>query len=166
MFRPTLSALAAALALVMATTAAAQCQFTGLAVQSFGMFCNTGPTGCCAIVSSPTTLSFGLDGSSCTLNVEVNALEGCCGVAVLARIVAFGASPAAVPLPQFGPGCTLWVQPVEFREQSGALAQIPLPPTLPPGIQFFAQAGALILNPVPAPNLVVTLSGGQAVTLQ
>jgi len=166
MFRPTALAAALAPALLLATTAAAQCQFTGIAVQSYGTFCNTGPTGCCAIVSSPTTLSFGLDVTSCALAVEVNALEGCCGVAVLARVVAFGSSQAAVPVPQFGPGCTLWVQPVEFRDQGSALAQIPLPPTLPPGIQFFAQAGALILNPFPAPNLVVTLSHGQAVTLQ
>src|SRR5262245_39333900 len=153
------------LAFVLATTAVAQCQFTSIAVQSFGMFCNAGPTGCCRVQSFPTSLTLGLDASMCALEVEIGALEGCCGVGVLAPVLASGSSPAAVPVPQFGPGCMLWVQPIEFRGQTTAQDRIPLPPTLPPGIQFFAQAGALIWSPLPAPSLVVTLTGAQAVTL-
>ena len=64
------------------------------------------------------------------------------------------------------PGCTLWVQPVEFRAQTTAQDRFPLPPTLPLGTQFVAQAGALIFSPFPAPSLVVTLTGAQVVMLQ
>lgn len=151
--------------LLLAGTAAAQCQFSGLATQPAGPSCNIGPTGCCAIPSAPTQLLVQLDPAACAVDFTVLALEGCCGVTVPLRLVAIGTVPANVPLPQFGIGCTLWLQPDVILVQSGAPLSIVIPPLLPP-LTFLAQAAAVIQDPFGQPRVVVTLSDAKAITLQ
>src|SRR5262245_3113384 len=163
LFRTTLRRAGAAL--LLGAAAAAQCQFTGISTQSVGAHCNLGPTGCCAIPSVPPVLAPALDVRNCRLDMEVRANNGCCGVVITMRLLVLGAAPAAVPLPQFGPGCTLWVQPAVLLLQLGPVFQLPLPPSLPP-LTFFAQGSALFFDPFAQPNEVVTLTDGLAITLQ
>lgn len=151
-------------ALLLATGAAAQCQFSTLTLRTVGPFCNMGSTGCCAIVQQPTVLAGALDTSRCELAMQVRALEGCCGVAVQARILVLGAAPATLPLPSLGRGCTLWVQPDALLLLLGSdTFALPIPPRLPP-ITLLAQAAAMITSPFSSP--LWTLTDAQAVALQ
>jgi hypothetical protein len=154
-----------AAALLCASAALAQCPFNTVTAQSVGPFCNTGPTGCCAIVSSPTILAPTLDVTTCALDLEVSALEGCCGVTVAVRLLALGATTANIPLPQLGAGCALWVQPDAILVQQSSPFRLAIPPGLLP-FTFFAQSSAIITNVLfPAPT-VVTLSEALALSLQ
>jgi hypothetical protein len=151
--------------LLCAGAAAAQCQFSSVSAQSAGPYCNLGPTGCCAIAQQPTLLRPTLEVTTCRLNVEVSALEGCCGVTVAVRLLALGAAPANLPLPQFGSGCALWLQPDVILVQQAATFSLAIPPTLPP-VTFLAQGCAVITNTLfPAPT-VLTLSNALALSLQ
>lgn len=155
---------AAALAL-LPVVALAQCRITSLVTQNAGPSCNTGPTGCCAIVSSPTVLTASLDPIGCAVDLDVRALEGCCGVAVRARLLVLGASTAVLPVPIVGPGCVVSVQPAAFLVQtSGPSFRLQLPPTLQP-FQFFAQAAAIIA-PFPVAADVFTISNALSLQLQ
>lgn len=157
--------LASVLALALATAAAAQCPFTSVTAQSIGPSCNLGPTGCCAIVEQPTILAPTLDVTACSLDLEVRALEGCCGVTVAARLLALGVGTATIPVPQLGPRCVLSVAPATILVQQAPVFRFAIPPTLQP-FTFHAQACAVITNTqFPAPT-VVTLSDGLALTLQ
>ncbi len=142
----------------------AQCQFTALTSQPIGTFCNMGSTGCCAIAGGPTQLEAQLDVTNCSLGLTVRAIEGCCGVTIPLRVVAIGTTLANVPLPQFGIGCTLWLQPTDFFVLSGATTALPIPPALPP-LTFLAQGAAVVVDPFQLPALV-TLTSAQAITLQ
>lgn len=157
--------LASVLALALATTATAQCPFTSITARSVGPSCNLGPTGCCAIAEQPTILAPALDVSACSLDLEVRALEGCCGVTVAVRLLALGAGTANIPLPQLGAGCALSVAPATILAQQAPVFRLAIPPTLQ-AFTFHAQACAVITNTqFPAPT-VVTLSDGLALTLQ
>jgi len=157
-----LSRLAAVVAVL--PLAAAQCPFSSLSVQSAGASCNLQPTGCCAIVSGPTQLNATLAVTPCALDLEVPAIEGCCGVAVPARLLVLGDAPTAVPLPNFGPSCTLWVLPgVALVLTLGDRFTLPIPPALPP-ITFLAQAAAIHTSPFGPP--VVTFTEAKALSLR
>lgn len=153
-----------ALAALLAAPAAAQCQFSTLTMQTVGPFCNLGTTGCCAIVEQPTVLAGTLDTNRCALGMQVSALEGCCGVAVAARVLVLGTGPANLPLPSLGRGCTLSVQPdAMLLLLSGDTFALPIPRGLPP-ITLLAQAAALITSPFTSP--LWTLTNAHSVALQ
>jgi hypothetical protein len=153
-------------AVALAGLSAAQCPFTSVTAQSAGAFCNVGPTGCCAVAEQPTQLAASLDVGACALDLQVSALEGCCGVAVAARLLVLGDLPAAIPVPQFGPRCTVWVQPaVVLVRTSGDTFRLPIPANLPP-LTLRAQAAAIISNPFPTPSFVNTLTEAYTVALQ
>jgi hypothetical protein len=144
--------------------AAAQCPFSSLSVQSAGASCNLQPTGCCAIVSGPTQLNATLAVTPCALEMQVPAVEGCCGVVVPARILVLGDVLTAVPFPNFGPTCTLWVLPgVALVLTLGDSFSLAIPPALPP-ITFLAQAAAIHTSPFGPP--VVTFSEAKALSLR
>jgi len=158
-------ALFGAAALALASTAAAQCQFSSLSAQSAGAFCNISSTGCCAIPSAPCQLLPLLDVTNCTVVFTVHQLEGCCGITVPFRFLAIGMTPAVIPLPGFGPTCTLWLVPDQFFVMTTATIAIPIPPTLPP-LTFQAQGAALVNDPFGPVNPVMTISGALAISLQ
>ena len=140
-------------------------QFQSVTAQIIGDGCNLGPTGCCAVVQSPTTLTTTLDPLTNQLRLNVNALEGCCGVAVPLRLLVIGTQPAFVPLPGFGGTCALHVAPVALFATTADHFLFNLPP-LPP-LSFLAQAGAWITSPFPRLGTsVVTFTDGLAITLQ
>lgn len=143
----------------------AQCLFTSVATQMIGPGCNVGTTGYCKIVGLPTTTTFTLDVANCALDIRVNLFEAC-GVVVPFRAVAIGFQQIAVPLPDFGAGCTLHVTPdIVLSTSSG-----PLQLMLPPGVAtlgFFAQSIALSLAPVGGQGSDgFTFSDAVAVSLQ
>src|SRR5262245_21904187 len=154
-----------AAALSLATAATAQCQFSSLSSQSAGAFCNIPSTGCCAIASSPTQLQPALNVTACTVEFTVRQIEGCCGMAVPFRFLAIGMTPAVIPLPEFGPTCTLWLVPDQFFVMTTATISIPIPPTLPP-LTFQAQGAALVIDPFGPVNPVMAISGALAISLQ
>lgn len=150
--------------LLLAAAATAQCQFSTLTMQTVAPFCNLGTTGCCAVVEQPTVLRGTLDTTRCAVGMQVSALEGCCGVAVQARILVLGTAPAMVPLPSLGRNCTLWVQPAAvLLLLSGDTFTLPIPRGLPP-ITLQAQASAIITSPFT--SLMVTLTNAHTVALQ
>jgi hypothetical protein len=163
MFVRILPAMTAAMTVLAA--ADAQCQFTGIATQHLGAFCNIGSTGCCAVPSSPTRIEPSFDGSACVFDVAVRAVEGCCGVTVVLRALAIGTPHPGIPLPDLGLGCTLWVQPADVRVQTGELFRFPIPPTLPP-VTFAAQAAAVIVDPFLHPSGLPTLTQALTISLQ
>ena len=80
------------------------------------------------------------------------------------RFLAIGMTPAVIPLPEFGPTCTLWLVPDQFFVMTTATIAIPIPATLPP-LTFQAQA-ALVNDPFGPVNPVMTISGALAISLQ
>jgi hypothetical protein len=138
-------------------------QITSLSATSIGAWCNIGPTGCCAIPGGPTQLVPSLDVASQNVQIDVVAVEGCCGVVVQFRALALGTQQALVPLPEFGVGCTLHVAPVVLLAATANPFVLPLPPGLPP-LTFLAQAAAYITSPF-TPD-VLTLTDGLAIALQ
>jgi hypothetical protein len=149
----------------LATSLSLPAQFQGLTTQSIGAGCNLGPTGCCAVVAGPTTLMASLDPLNNQLRLHVQALEGCCGIAVPLRLLVIGTQPAIVPLPGFGPTCVLHVTPVALFATTADHFLFNLPP-LPP-LSFLAQAGAYITSPSPGlGSSLVTFTDGLSVTLQ
>src|SRR5262245_42425201 len=149
----------------LTTGLALPAQFQSITTQSIGSGCNLGPTGCCAVVAGPTTFSPSLDTLNNQLRLHVNAIEGCCGVAVPLRLLVLGSQPAFVPLPEFGGTCVLHVAPVALFATTGDHFLFNLPP-LPP-LSFLAQAAAWITSPFPGPGAdVVTFTDGVAITLQ
>ncbi|HEX6811790.1 MAG TPA: hypothetical protein VF384_09235 [Planctomycetota bacterium] len=140
-------------------------QFQTVTAQSIGPGCNMGSTGCCAIVQSPTTLVPMLDVAANRLHLSVNALEGCCGVAVPLRFLVLGTQPVFVPLPEFGGTCALHVLPVALFASTANNFVFDLPP-MPP-VSFLAQAAAFITSPFPAAGSdVLTFTDGLAITVQ
>jgi hypothetical protein len=144
--------------------AVAQSPFTSVSLTSAGPSCNLQPTGCCAVVSAPTEMFATLDTTQSVLRLAVPAVVGCCGVAVPVRLLAIGTAPAVIPLPQFGLGCTLWLQPVAVLALVGSdTFVLPIPSTLQP-LTFLAQAAAVHTQTF-GPT-VVTLSAAESIALQ
>jgi len=145
--------------------AAAQGPFTSVSLTSAGPSCNLQPTGCCAVVSAPTQMLATLDVTQSVLSIAVPAVVGCCGVAVPVRLLAIGTAPAVIPLPAFGQGCTLWLQPAAVLALVGSdTFVLPIPPTLTPPLVFLAQAAAVHTQTF-GPT-IVTLSAAESITLQ
>lgn len=149
---------------VLALTASSlPAQYQSLSTQSIGASCNFGSTGCCAIASQPTVLVPTLDTTTNRLLFAINAVEGCCGVAVQLRALALGTQQVLVPLPEFGTLCVLHVAPIVLLAQTSNSFVVPLPTSGPP-LTFLAQGAAFITDPW-SPG-VMTLTGGLALTLQ
>lgn len=149
---------------LLATTAfaPAQCLFTTVTQSSVGPSCNWASTGFCAVAALPAWLLSTLDVPNCRLEIEVNAFSGC-GASVPIRVLVLGLQPATVPLPDFGLGCTLHVQPDLFFAQGNG----PFLIDLPPGVQtftFFAQGAAFSVPPL-QPDGWWTFSDGVQVDL-
>ncbi len=144
------------------SVASAQCLFTTVTAQSVGPSCNFPSTGGCAIPSVPVSLTPTLDTGNCTLSIAVNAFEGC-GATVPLRVLALGFQPVAVPLPEFGLGCTLHVLPVVMLANASGPFVLPLPNGVA-SLGFLAQ-GAVISVP-PFSSGFVALSDGLSVSLQ
>ena len=141
----------------------AQCLFQSVTTSSIGPSCNFGSTGFCAIASMPSTLTTTLDTVNCKLIVQVNQFEGC-GASIPLRLLVLGTQPVAVPLPEFGMGCTLHVAPMILL----AATTGPFSLDLPQGVSamaFFAQGAALSHFPFTSPD-TLTFTDGLAVSLQ
>lgn len=137
-------------ALALAAAMPAQCLFTVVDHQPTGPGCNFGHTGCCATLVAPMShLVPQLDAANCRLDVAVTGFQGCCGVTTPLYVLAFGFQPTFVPLPFFGLGCALQVDPIVFLATPGTAAVV----NLPPGVQafgFLAQGAALSqFSPLP-----------------
>ena len=91
--------------------------------------------GCNPVFAMPVEVRAGLDPAGRILTIGVDGFPGCCNTFLVQRLLAFGFSPAQLPVPQFGPGCTLLVEPLFvliLPAQQGAEISFPLPPGLPP----------------------------------
>ena len=143
----------------------AQCLFTSVTTQSIGPGCNVGSTGYCKPIGLPTTLAVELDPANCRLEVSVRLFEAC-GVQVPFRLLAVGFAPTALPLPEFGAGCTLHVAPIGIMADTTGPFRI----DLPPGVQqfsFLVQGAAMSLAPFGGQGTdVLTFSDGLQVDLQ
>ena len=141
-------------------------QFSSLTTTSIAPGCNLGWTGCCAVAQAPATLQLTLDGTAQRLDVAVQALEGCCGVSVVLRALALGTAQVAVPLPEFGAGCTLHVQPDVLLATTGASFSLQLPPNVAT-LGFLAQGLAWqTWSLAPSSSDVLLLTAAHAVSLQ
>ncbi|MBL9078410.1 MAG: hypothetical protein JNL08_12945 [Planctomycetes bacterium] len=123
----------------------AQCLVTTVTTQTVGTGCNVGSTGYCKLVGVPTTTTYTLDVTTCTLDAHVNLFEAC-GVVVPVRAVVIGFQQVAVPLPDFGVGCMLHVAPDIFLTTGSGPVQLMVPLGLP-GVGFFAQSVAFSVAP-------------------
>lgn len=124
--------------------AAAQCPFTSVSTASYGQGCNP------VFFGNVPTLSVALDTPACSLNVTVDAFAGCCNTFLVGRLLALGAAPTMVPLPQFGVGCALLVdQPILLYQPSAAgdTFALPLGAALPP-LTVYAQGAALYFTTI------------------
>lgn len=148
---------------LLAVAAAAQCPFSSVSTQTYAPSCNFASTGFCAIVATPTTLALTLDTNACTLEVAVNAFQGC-GASIPLRALVIGTQQVNVPLPEFGPTCALAVAPVALLADVSGPFTLALPNVVPP-LSFLVQGCALSLPPF-ANELIFTLSDAQTVTLQ
>lgn len=100
--------------------------------------------GCNPVFQQPPEITAGLDSSGRVLTITVDGFPGCCNTFLVQRLIAFGFGPAQLPLPWFGAGCKLLVDPlftVVLPAPSGSEASFLLPPGLPP-LTFYTQ-GAL-----------------------
>lgn len=151
------------LATVLATSAAsAQCLFTSVTAQSVGPSCNFPSPGLCLIMTPPVSLTPSLDSTNCTLSIEVNAFEGC-GATVPLRVLALGFQQVAVPLPEFGLGCTLHVLPLVLLATTSGAFVLSLPPSTS-SLGFLAQGAVISLPPFGAG--IFALSDGLSINLQ
>ena len=123
---------------------AAQCPFQTLATTGYG-------AGCSPVFPGQTpTLSAALDPAACALTVTVGAFGGCCNTFAVGRVLALGDQPANVPLPQFGAGCTLLVQPailLFLPSAAGDTFSLPLAAALPP-LTVYAQGAVLYFTTI------------------
>jgi hypothetical protein len=131
-------------ALVTFGPALAQCQFTGLSASTYGQGCNP------VFNNSPITLSGSLDINACSLDITVGGFAGCCNTFTAGRLLVLGDQPASVPLPQFGAGCTLLVNPAVILFAPGASVSqfsLPLSNALPP-LTVYAQGSVLYFTTI------------------
>lgn len=140
----------------------AQVPFTSLTAQSVGEGCNGVSTGLCKFLSPPTTLSAQLDAGAGTVTITVNALEFC-GATVPLTVLVLGLQPAALPIPEFGVGCTLHLLPAMFLANTNSPFVLPVPTGLAT-LQFLAQGAALSVDPFGSDRF--TTSNALSITLQ
>lgn len=96
-----------ALLTVLALPTRAQCGPNGGAFVPYGHGCNT-------VFGTPPSLSGSYDHLTCTASITLTGSPGCCNTYLQSRILALGFSAANVPVPQIGPTCVLYVNPVIF----------------------------------------------------
>jgi hypothetical protein len=142
--------------LTFSAAAPGQCLFTGVTTQIVGQSCNFGHTGCCATLVAPVAYVVpDLDIANCQLDVTVTGFEGCCGVTTPLRVLAIGFQPTFVPLPEFGLGCALQVDPIAILMTTASVIPLTLPPGVPQ-LTFRAQGIAWShWAPSPEPDVLV-----------
>lgn len=129
-------------AALLPATAAAQCPYSSVSLQSHG-------SGCTTVFNQPTTLAAALDATNCTLGVTVQSFTGCCNTFLSARMLALGVRQVNVPLPFVGPNCTLLVDRAALLllpAAGGDTFTFNLPVTLPSPLSFEAQGAALYVT--------------------
>ncbi|HEX5052461.1 MAG TPA: hypothetical protein VFZ65_11855 [Planctomycetota bacterium] len=129
--------------LLAASSALAQCPFSGVSVQTYGQGCNS-------VFLNLPTMGAGIDVPSCTLQVTVSAFSGCCNTFLVGSLLALGDQATSIPVPDLGPNCMLLVDPaiVLFQPNSaGSSFVLSLPPVLPP-LTVFAQGAALYFTTI------------------
>lgn len=117
----------------IASDANAQCQFTSVSTQTYGL-------GCGQVFSVPPSISAQLDPVACSLGIRVQAFAGCCNTFLRNRILALGITQANQPLPQIAIGCTLLVNPDVMLWQSTAMGDT-FVLAIPPGLTSFTFHG-------------------------
>ena len=144
-----------------ASFALGQCAFASASVSSYGQPCAIwlGP-------APPTSLGVQLDGTSCTLGLDVTAFPGCCNTFLTGRILVLGLAQISVPVPQFGVNCDLLVSPdvILFQQSSGQFT-MPLPNAPFPPTTIYAQ-GAVIYFTTIGLAADWALSAGYQIDLQ
>lgn len=148
----------------LAAAMPAQCLFTTVSNQSVGQSCNAASTGFCAVASFPSFLLTSLDTANCQLEITVTAFEGC-GATVPLRVLAFGFQSVFVPLPEFGFGCALQVDPVGIVATTSTSVTLDLPPNVPQ-LNFLAQGLAISSFPVATPPDQLVFTAPYAISLQ
>jgi hypothetical protein len=152
-------------AILLSPMAVAQCAAQSIALRTVAPGCNSGPVGCCMIPAAPTTVSASLDTTACRLELTVQALEGCCGVRVLVRVLVLGSRTTGVVVPAFGPQCVLWVSPtIVLSSATSDAFLLAIPPGITP-LDFHVQAAAVAIEPF-LPGPVPTLSPAYLVSLR
>jgi hypothetical protein len=147
-------------ALLTVGPALAQCPFSGLSASSYGQGCNP------VFSSNQITLSGSLDFNACSLDITVDGFGGCCKTFVAGRLLVLGDQPASVPLPQFGAGCTLLVNPAVILFEPGSSVagfSLPLANAMPP-LTLYAQGSVLYFTTIGL-TLDFALSQGTQVDL-
>lgn len=138
--------------LMLSAATPAQCLFTSVTTTPVGQGCNIGHNGCCATLVPPMAYVVpDLDIPNCELDVTVSGFEGCCGVTTPLRVLAIGFQPTFVPLPEFGVGCALQVDPIAILMTTASVIPLTLPPGVPQ-LTFRAQGIAwshFALSPEP-----------------
>lgn len=131
------------LPLLLPAALAAQCPNLTLTVSNYGAGCTT---------VSPTAPALGasLNTSTCVLAATINGFPGCCNTYRIGNLLVLGDQAAAVPVPQFGPSCTLLNSAVVVLFQpadQGTTFNLSLPPGLPP-VTLYAQGASLYFTTI------------------
>jgi hypothetical protein len=96
-----------------------------------------------------------LDAANCRLDITVSGFEDCCGVTTPLRVLAIGFQPTFVPLPEFGLGCAVQIDPIGIATTSSPVISLALPPGVPQ-LTFLAQGIAWShWAPSPEPDVLV-----------
>jgi hypothetical protein len=144
---------------LLAGGASAQCQFTSVSTQTYGL-------GCGQVFSLPPAISAQLDPVACSLGIRVQAFAGCCNTFLRNRILALGIAQANLPLPQIAIGCTLLVNPDVMLWQSNTMGDtfvLPIPPGLT-SFTFHGQGAGHYFTTIGLSNDLM-LTGGLTMTM-
>jgi hypothetical protein len=149
------------IALLLAPLAApAQCTVTQVTFASYG-------TGCNAVFPQQLpTLSGAWSAPSCTVTLTLAGFSGCCNTFLRGRVLVLGASRTNLPVPIFGPGCTLFAGldvVLVFPTSAGNAFPFPLPAGMPRGtlyaqgmLEYFTTIG-LTRDLAFSPGLALTI---------
>ena len=103
--------------LTLSLPLSAQCPISGATFQSYG-------SGCTSVTVNGATLTGTFDKSNCTLSFTTSAFGGCCNTYLRDFVWVVGGQKASVPMPYFGKGCTLLVQPLLVVVTPGTTATL------------------------------------------
>lgn len=146
---------------IAGASAVAQCQFSGVSVQTVGAGCNP------VFAGNNPSIGGRLDTTACSLGLQVTAYAGCCNTWLRDRVLLLGLQQVNVPLPQVGSGCTLLARPdvlLWLPVSGGDTFSLALPPGLPLGFTVFVQAAAHYFTTIGFSD-DFALSAGAQVTL-
>ena len=113
--------------------AAAQCTVTQVTFTPYGSGCNA------VFPQQVPTLTGAWNAPSCTVTLTLNGFNGCCNTFLRGRVLVLGATQTNLPVPIFGPGCTLHSSPdvvLVFPTSAGNVFPFPLPPGMPRGTLY------------------------------